>query len=275
MVMRHFFVDEAGDLTLFDKRGRSMLGRDGVSQCFMVGVAEIRNPAAVGRRLESLRRDLMSDPYFAGACSMQLKRRKTALVFHAKDDLPEVRWRVYERLRRLDIKVAAALRRKSVLEAQARAIFEKTGRKLRPDDVYDALVTQLFIGRFQDGAKNHIAFAIRKKAYKDAALTHAIERARLAQACTAQCDVVSDRPSGAAGLQVVDYYLWAVQRLFERAEGRFFAGIAKQIEYVWDLDDSRYGAGGVRYDGQDLVLTPEGMLPLAPARFEESLEHPA
>lgn len=76
-------------------------------------------------------------------------------------------------------------------------------------------------------------------------------------------------------MQVIDYYLWAVQRLFERAEGRFFAGIAKQIEYVWDLDDTRDGAGGVRYDGQGLLLTPEGMLPLAPARFEESLEHPA
>jgi hypothetical protein len=58
--MRHFFADEAGDLTLFDKRGRSMLGRDGVSQCFMVGVAEIRNPTVVGRRLDALRRDLMS-----------------------------------------------------------------------------------------------------------------------------------------------------------------------------------------------------------------------
>jgi hypothetical protein len=181
--MRHFFVDETGDLTLFDKRGRSMLGRDGVSQCFMVGVAEIRNPPAVGRRLDALRRDLMSDPYFAGAT--------------------------------------------------------------------------------------------RKKARRDAALTHAIERARLAQACTARCDVVSDRPSGAAGLQVVDYYLWTVQRLFERAEGRFFAGIAKQVEYVWDLDDSRDGAGGVRYDGQGLVLALEKLLPLAPARFEESLEHPA
>jgi hypothetical protein len=184
--MRHFFVDEAGDLTLFDKRGRSMLGRDGVSQCFMVGVAEIRNPTVVGRRLDALRRDLMSDPYFASACSMHLERRKTALTFHAKDDLPEVRWRVYERLRRLDIKVAVALRRKVVLEAEARAMFQKTGRKLRPDDVYDALVTQLFIGRFRDDAKNHIAFATRKKARRDAALTHAIERACVAQACTAQ-----------------------------------------------------------------------------------------
>ena len=62
---------------------------------------------------------------------------------------------------------------------------------------------------------------------------------------------------------------------YSSAEGRFFAGIAKQVEYVWDLDDTRGGTGGVRYDGQGLVLTPEGMLPLAPARFEESLEHPA
>jgi hypothetical protein len=220
--------------------------------------------------LDALRRDLLSDPYFAGASSLHPERRKTALAFHAKDDLPEVRWRVYERLRRLDIRVAVALRRKAVLEAQARAIFQKSGRKLRPDDVYDDPVTQLFVGRFQDDAKNHIAFATRKKARRDAALTHAIERARLAQACTARCDVVSDRPSGAAGLQVIDYYLWAVQRLFERAEGRFFAGIAKQIEYVWDLDDTRDGAGGVLYDGQDLILTPEGMLPLAPARSSDS-----
>jgi hypothetical protein len=69
--------------------------------------------------------------------------------------------------------------------------------------------------------------------------------------------------------------LFRSERLFERTEGRFFAGIAKQIEYVWDLDDTRDEVGGVRYDGEGLVLTPEGLLPLAPARFEESLEHPA
>jgi hypothetical protein len=121
-------IDVGARPKLFDKRGRSMLGHDGVSQYFMVGVAEIRNPAAVGRRLGALRRDLMSDPYFAGACSMHLGRRKTALAFHAKDDLPEVRWRVYERLRRLDIKVAVVLRRKGVLEAQARAMFQTQRR---------------------------------------------------------------------------------------------------------------------------------------------------
>ena len=49
---------------------------------------------------------------------------------------------------------------------------------------------------------------------------------------------------------MVGYFAWAVQRLFERAEGCFFAGIAKQIEYVWDLDDTRGGSTGVRYDSE-------------------------
>jgi hypothetical protein len=275
MATRHFFVDEAGDLTLFDKRGRSMLGREGVSQFFMVAVAEIGNPTAVGRRLEALRRDLLGDPYFAGASSLHPERRKTALTFHAKDDLPEVRWRVYDRLRRLDIKVAVALRRKAVLEHRARATFKMKGTKLRLDDVYDALVTHLFTGRLHDAGKHRITFAVRKTANRDAALMRAIDHARAAQGCAAQCIVGSDRPHAAPGLQVVDYFAWAVQRLFERAEGRFFAGIAKQIEYVWDLDDTRGGSMGVRYDRESVVLTPEKLLPLASARFKEALEHPA
>lgn len=275
MATRHFFVDESGDLTLFDKRGRSMLGRAGVSRFFMVGIAEIRHPAMVSKRLEVLRVELLSDPYFAGASSLHPERRKTALTFHAKDDLPEVRWRVYEQLRRFDIRVAVAVRRKEVLEAQARSLFRETGRKLRFEDVYDALVTHLFIGRLDDRTRHHVTFSARQKVLRDAALVHALERARIAQASTAKCVVTSNRPSGAPGLQVIDYYLWTVRRLFELSEGRFFAGMCEQFEYVWDLDDTRSDPQGVRYDGVRAVLTPEGVLPFAPARFKETLEHPA
>ena len=241
----------------------------------MVGIAEIRDPAAVSKRLEVLRAELLSDPYFAGASSLHPERRKTALTFHAKDDLPEVRWRVYEQLRRFDIRVAVAVRRKAVLEAYARSIFRAGGLKWRPDDVYDELVVRLFSGRLRTADKHHVTFAVRRTAKRDTALLHALDRARTSYGCSGRCSVASERPDRAVGLQVVDYYLWATQRLFERAEGRFFAGMAKQIEYVWDIDDTRQGAAGVRYDGKRRILTPEGMLPLAPARFEESLEYPA
>lgn len=252
-----------------------MLGQNGVSKCFMVGVAEIENPTAVAMRLEGLRAELLNDPYFAGASSLQPERRKTAVLFHAKDDLPEVRWRVYEQLRGFDIRVAVAVRRKAALETQARTLFSHTGRKLHAADVYDALVTHLFVGRLHDHSTHHVTFSARNKASRDAGLARALERARIAQPSTAKCVVASDRASGAPGLQVIDYYLWAVQRLFELSEGRFFAGMSEQFEYVWDLDDTRNNPEGVRYDGVSSVLTPGGTLPLASTRFEESLEHPA
>ena len=50
-----FFVDEAGDLTLFDRKGRVLLGTDGVSNHFMVGVAHILDVEMAHDRLESLR----------------------------------------------------------------------------------------------------------------------------------------------------------------------------------------------------------------------------
>lgn len=83
MATRQFFVDEAGDLTIFNKRGHSMLGQHGVSKCFMVGVAEIQNPAAVAMRLGALRAELLGDPYFAGASSLQPERRKTAVMLRS------------------------------------------------------------------------------------------------------------------------------------------------------------------------------------------------
>ena len=39
--LMHHFVDEAGDLSLFNRRKQIVLGREGVSNYFVVGVAYI------------------------------------------------------------------------------------------------------------------------------------------------------------------------------------------------------------------------------------------
>lgn len=41
---------------------------------------------------------MLADPYFAGVESFRPERKKTALLFHGKDDLPEVRYRVFNLL---------------------------------------------------------------------------------------------------------------------------------------------------------------------------------
>ncbi|WP_234017234.1 hypothetical protein [Nostoc sp. 'Lobaria pulmonaria (5183) cyanobiont'] len=55
---RHYFVDEAGDLTFFDKKGRIIVGQPGASKFFMFGVAQISDPEQVSWELECTPRKL-------------------------------------------------------------------------------------------------------------------------------------------------------------------------------------------------------------------------
>lgn len=50
-------------------------------------------------KLEALRQSLLAEPYFAGIPSFNPAQRKMALGFHAKDDLPEVRYEALKLLR--------------------------------------------------------------------------------------------------------------------------------------------------------------------------------
>ncbi len=38
---KNYFVDEAGDLTLFNKKGKIILGSEGVSNFFILGVLKL------------------------------------------------------------------------------------------------------------------------------------------------------------------------------------------------------------------------------------------
>ncbi len=44
---RHYFIDEAGDLTLFNKKKKVIIGNEGCSKYFILGVAHITDPHSV------------------------------------------------------------------------------------------------------------------------------------------------------------------------------------------------------------------------------------
>ena len=136
----HYYVDEAGDLTLFTRRGKPLLGAEGVSHCFMVGVAQIPDPEGLHRRLNDLRLSLLTDPFFREVPSMQPQAGKTARCFHAKDDCQEVREKVFRFLAASDIKVQIGIRRKSYLISDAR-FAHNSGFPFKADTVYDHLIT--------------------------------------------------------------------------------------------------------------------------------------
>ncbi|MBN2018619.1 MAG: DUF3800 domain-containing protein [Sedimentisphaerales bacterium] len=242
--VNNYYVDEAGDLNLFDKRGRVIIGRQGVSRMFMVGVARLPDPKTAHQKFDGLRAALLADAYFKGVPSMQLDAGKTALYFHATDDLPEVRREVFRLLPELDAKVIVGIRRKEYLVSAARFLFQR-GEKFRSDEVYDDLIKRLFRNLQHKALENRIVFAIRGKSLRQHAFEQAIERAKVnfeiktGIPSDSKTVVIPAYSSQFVGLQIIDYYLWALQRLFEREEDRFFNLIAKDYRLIMDLDDKR------------------------------------
>ncbi|MCL4740740.1 MAG: DUF3800 domain-containing protein [Phycisphaerales bacterium] len=266
-VVRHYYVDEAGDLTLFDAKGRVIVGNEGVSRAFMVGVAHVPDPAHASAALDALRRSLLDDPYFRGVPSMRPGAGKTARAFHAKDDVAEVRREVFRLLPSLGAKVQVVVRRKDALVAQARMMHDRLGRKLSADEVYDSLSSRLLKNLLHKADENRIVFARRGKSDRADALERTIVRAK--RNFSRRWGIPSDRPTlirsafphEEAGLQVVDYYLWALQRLYERNEDRYFNLLRDGYRLVMDIDDTRRRAYGEWYSVAN-PLTLEKRKPL-------------
>jgi hypothetical protein len=61
----------------------------------------------------------------------------------------------------------------------------------------------------------------------------------------------------------VDYFLWALQRLYERREERFFLLLAPQYRLVMDLDDNRRRPYGEWYSDYN-PLSLEKIEPVTP-----------
>ena len=253
------FIDEAGDLTLFDKKGRVIVGTEGVSRFFLMGVADIADPAGVGERLDALRAELLADPFLKAVPSMQTERNKTAIAFHAKDDCAEVRREVFKILLTIDVKVLVAIRRKNALAAEAAEAFNVFGSKTTENDLYDDLLKRLLRDRLHLGESNELVIAKRGTRNRTAAIAAAVDRARMnfqrkwGSREFPPTKILSASPSNSAGLQVIDYFLWALQRLFERGEDRYFAPLQSKYRLIMDIDDRSKHPYGEWYDARNPI----------------------
>ena len=74
--------------------------------------------------------------------------------------------------------------------------------------------------------------------------------------------VLSLTPSEAAGLQAIDYFLWALQRLYERGEDRYFEFLREHFRLIMDFDDNRAGKRYGRWYSDQDPLSREKMMPV-------------
>lgn len=252
---RHYYVDEAGDLTLFNKKGKVIIGEEGCSKFFLLGIAHIIDPPYVRKKLAILKKKLLFDPYLNDIPSV---KNKTKIAFHAKDDCPEVRRDVFEMLSSLEVKVYCIVRRKKEIlkDVLQNNKFDSTWR-YNQNKIYDSCVKRIFKDRLHRADENHITFARRGKSNRNKALYEELCKAivnfekTFGKKVNASHYVISNYPSSEPCLQVVDYFLWALQRLYERQEDRFFNYVKDKFTRIIDLDDKRFKDYGVYYDSRN------------------------
>lgn len=78
------------------------------------------------------------------------------------------------------------------------------------------------------------------------ALRDALEQARQ-KFSKPQIHVIASMPVHYPGLQVADYFLWALQRFYERREDRFVELLWPSFRLVHDIDDTRVTKYGTYY----------------------------
>ncbi|MCY3548860.1 MAG: DUF3800 domain-containing protein [Candidatus Poribacteria bacterium] len=266
--IRHYFVDEGGDSTLFSRTGKVLVGTEGCSRFFILGLLDVPDPVALKVRFDELRAQLMSDSYFKRVPSMQPDERKTALAFHAKDDLPEVRRDVFQILRDTEgLRFFAVVADKlSVLEYVRQRNKRELAYRYHPNELYDYLTGRLFKERLRQRSRYDIIFSKRGKSGRTHSLRRAIEFAPdLLQnqinlpssiLTNVSLKVSAATPKEHAGLQAVDYFIWALQRLYERGEDRYLVYLWQAFGLVHDMDDTRETHYGVYYT-QNKPLTAE------------------
>lgn len=263
--IKHYFVDEAGDGSLFDRHGRMIAGREGCSAHFILGVLDVADPAGLRSRLSGLHRQVIADPFYSGVESLKPERRKTALLFHAKDDIPEVRERVFRLLAEEEVRFFAVVRDKRGLAVDVRnKNAQSPAYRYHPNRLYDEMVRRLFKNLLHKDAGYHVCFARRGSKDRTEALKKALEQARenfrrkWNIAGTAPIEVSSCASHEHPALQACDYFMWALQRVYARGEDRYLRFLWPKVRLIQDVDDRRKSQYGVYYRDKT-ALTAESI----------------
>jgi hypothetical protein len=257
----HRFLDEAGDTTFFGKGRVPILGHEGVSLCFGLGMVKFATPVeAVRGQIKTLCRAVETDEYLNRIPSVVKRVKSGGFFFHAKDDSPEVRERLFKWIRQTDCSLEMVVGRKIP------ALFARKHNN-RDSEFYADLLSHLLKNKLKLGQRQVINIAERGKTTRNHVLELAMTKARerftkKQNAAEISSEVVFNvqNPRTDPLLCVPDYLAWAVQRVFERGEMRHYDFVRERISLVVDLYDSEKYEGSLNYYTPKRPLTAENKL---------------
>lgn len=261
----HRFLDEAGDTTFYGKGKVPIVGQQGVSKCFILGMLKINEPLEdVRMEILNLQTAIEQDPYFQGVPSIHRRKEKGGFYLHANDDLPEIRRMAYELIRTINCSFEAVVARKIY------GIFERKHNR-NEAEFYADMLSHLLKNKLNKYDRLILNTASRSNCTTHSNLKRGLEksvkRSILSNPGQANdCEVFFNvqEPTSEPILNITDYFCWAIQRVFEKGETRFYDFISNKVSQVIDIYDFENfrqpkGKSGAHY-GKRRKLTTENLI---------------
>ena len=134
--------------------------------------------------------------------------------------------------------------------------------RYNPTELYDSAVKRLFDKKLHTRPAFDVIFASRGKARTQALREHLLKAQRESRKADgtypdAQIHVRAMPAHQHVGLQVADYCLWALQRLFMKGEDRFLGLIWPKVGLILDADDISEKPYGTYHNRKRPPLTSE------------------
>lgn len=241
----HRFLDEAGDTTFYGKGKIPIIGSEGVSGSFLMGMLTLNESVVeVRNKVMELQRQIVNDSYFRAVPSIQKKKNTMGYFLHAKDDVPEVRKMVFDLIAKTNCKFDIVIGRKDYVIYESR-------HNGSPSEFYADLLSHLLIDSLNDHEKLVLNVAHRRKCTTHKNLQKGLDKAltiaanKYPEGCN-DCQMVFNvqQPVTEPIINIADYFLWAMQRKLERGESRYVDFLSAQIGSIRCLyeEDEYVGA---------------------------------
>jgi len=228
----YFFVDESGDPYFYDRFGNFIVGKEGCSKILILGFVKTEHPEILRKAIFRLRQKISQDEYLKEIPSF----KKSLKFFHATDDSPEIRERVFKTIVKLPFKSEFIVARK------IENVFVKRHKK-NPNLFYDDLVSKLLQNHLHKSERNIIYFAVRGNRARQEPLENAIRKAiltfenRYKIKVDSEIEIFAQTPQGEPCLQIADYMNWAIYRVFTKREMRYYNFVKNKISLIVDIYD--------------------------------------
>lgn len=228
----YYFFDEAGTPQILGHHGVNLIERGTASKTFMVGYVETTNPGECRNKLRDLHERLKNDEYLSSIPSMS----STNKAFHANKDCHEVRAEVFRLIKQMDFKFYCIVARKD--ENRFRKMFEFKEKK-----IYKYLVTRLLENKLHLYPSIDLYFSAMGNVVRQDTMQEAVNEAidtfykKSNIENSSVIRILIQQSSNEPMLQLVDYVLWTIQRVYERGEYRYYNFLKDHIELVLDIFD--------------------------------------